>query len=105
MFSDADVIYSYTWKQAVEDGSLVEVFKNRWLQLSGGEPILATAALFADISLAGLREIWNAFVDWLTNTMPTLAEEDRLFSTLMNGKTVWVIPDGTVFTLMYPHEY
>ena len=105
MFNDADVIYSYTWESAVEDGSLVEIFQNRWSELSGGKSILATAALFADISLASLREIWNAFVGWLTDTMPTLPEEDRLFSTTMNSNTVWVIPDGTVFTMMYPHEY
>jgi hypothetical protein len=104
MFDNADVINSYTWQQVVEDGSLVEIFKNWWPELSGGKPILATAALFADVSLAGLHEIWNDFVSWLTSTMPTLPE-DRLFSTTMNGETVWLIPDGTVFTMMYPHDY
>lgn len=105
MFSDADLLYSYTWEQAVEDGSLVVLFRNRWQQLSGGKPILATAALFADVSLAGLREIWNLYVDWLAKVMPTLPEEDRLFSTEMNSKKVWVIGDGTTFTLMYPSDY
>ena len=39
LFDNANVIYSYTWQQAVEDGSLVEIFKNRWPELSGGKPI------------------------------------------------------------------
>src|SRR5688500_16572116 len=33
-------------KQAIADGMLVETFNNRWGQLSGGKPIVATAHLF-----------------------------------------------------------
>ena len=47
-FDDATVIVEYTLKQAIEDGVLVEIFKNRWPQLSGGKPIIATAHLFED---------------------------------------------------------
>jgi hypothetical protein len=37
--------------------------------------------------------------------MPTLPEEDRLFTTTMNGDTVWVIEDDAAYTLMYPEDY
>ena len=56
-FGDATVIVEYTLKQAIEDGVLVEILKNRWPQLSGGKPIIATAHLFEEVSLAGLLEI------------------------------------------------
>jgi hypothetical protein len=102
---DAKVIVEYTLTQAVDDGVLVEIFKNRWLQLSGGKPIVATAHLFEEVSLAGLLEIWNEFVTWRTKVMPTLPEEEQLFHTSMNGKKVWVIEDGAAFTLMYPEDY
>src|SRR5207245_8393324 len=46
IFDDADVISTYTLQQAIEDGVLVEIFKNRWKTLSGGKPIVATAHLF-----------------------------------------------------------
>jgi hypothetical protein len=105
IFDDAAVTSQYTLEQAVEDGVLVEVFKNQWDKLSGGKPIVATAHLFKDISLAGLLEIWNEFVHWQKHVMPTLLEEDRLFHTTMDGKTVWVIEDGTAYTLMYPDDY
>jgi hypothetical protein len=105
IFDDADVISTYPLDQAIKDGVLVEIFKNRWGELSGGKPIVATAHLFNDISLAGLMEIWNEFVSWRKTVMPTLPEAERLFHTTMNGQTVWVIEDGAAFTLLYPEDY
>jgi hypothetical protein len=105
IFDDADVISAYPLDQAIKDGVLVEIFKNRWQELSGGKPIVATAHLYNEISLAGLMEIWNEFAHWQKTIMPTLPEADRLFHTTMNGQTVWVIADGAAFTLMYPEDY
>jgi hypothetical protein len=104
-FDEATVISTYTLQQAIEDGVLVEIFKNRWKELSSGKPIVATNHIFNEISLAGLLEIWNEFVHWRVNVMPTLPEADRLFHTTMNGKKVWVIEDGASFTLMYSEDY
>jgi hypothetical protein len=103
--NDADVIITYTLQQAVEDRVLVEIFKNRWKDLSNGKPIVATGHLFTEVSLAGLLEIWNEFVAWRKDVMPTLLEEDQLFHTSMNNKAVWVIEDGQAFTLVYPEDY
>jgi hypothetical protein len=105
IFDNADVISAYPLEQAIEDGVLVEIFKNRWEELSGGKPIVATAHLHSEISLAGLMEIWNEFVHWQKTVMPALPETDRLFHTTMNGQTVWVIDDEAAFTLMYPADY
>jgi uncharacterized protein DUF6573 len=105
IFDDAEVISKYPLAQAIKDGVLVEIFKNNWDELSGGKPIVATAHLFDEISLAGLREVWNEFVHWQKHVMPTLPEAERLFHTTMDGETVWVIEDGVAFTLMYPDDY
>jgi hypothetical protein len=105
IFDDADVISTYTFTQAIEDGVLVEIFKNRWGQLSGGKPIVATAHLFESVSLAGLLEMWNEYVQWRKYKEPTLPEAERLFTTTMNGKKVWVMEDGEAFTLLYPEDY
>ncbi len=99
------VIFAYTLQQAIADGVLVEIFKNRWTQLSGGKPIVATDHLFGEVSLAGLMEIWNEYVDWKKGVCPTLPEEEQMFSTSMNTKKVWVIEDGQAFTLLYPEDY
>jgi hypothetical protein len=100
-----DVVSVYTLRQAIADGVLVEVFKHRWLTLSGGKPIVATRHLFHEVSPAGLLEIWNEYVDWRRHTEPYIPEEERLFATTMNGQTVWVIEDEAAFTLMYPVDY
>lgn len=105
IFDLDEVITIHSLKQAIEDGVLVEIFKNRWSELSGGKPIVATAHLYREVSLAGLREIWNEFAQWQKEVMRTLPEEERLFHTKMNGLTVWVIEDGAAFTLMYPEDY
>src|SRR5512132_2690966 len=102
---DDDVITVYTLKEAIDDGVLVEIFKNRWNELSGGKPIVATSHLFSEVSLAALIEIWNWYVIWKKNVMPTLPEEDRMFYTKMTGETVWVLEDSQAFTLLYPEDY
>ena len=99
------VVSVYSLEQAIKDGVLVEVFKNRWKELSGGKPIVATAHLFNQISLAGLFEIWNEYVNWRKNIMPTLPEEDQMFVTTMNGEKVWLIEDGDAFTMLYSEDY
>jgi hypothetical protein len=104
-FDDTEIISSYSQQQAVEDGVLVEIFKKRRPKLSGGRPILATSNLYDNVSLAGLMEIWNEFVKWRKEIMPTLPEEEKLFHTQMDGKNVWVIEDDSAFTLMYPEDY
>ena len=103
--TDMDIIVSYTLDQAISDGVLIEIFKNCWGQLSGEKPIVATAHLYGEVSLAGLFEIWNEFVQWKHKVEPTLPEEEQLFKTTMNMETVWVIEDGAAFTLMYPEDY
>jgi len=99
------VVSVYSLEQAIKDGVLVEVFKNRWKELSGGKPTVATAHLFNQISLAGLLEIWNEYVNWRKNIMPTLPEEDQMFVTTMNGEKVWLIEDGDAFTMLYSEDY
>ena len=103
--SNVHVIVEYTLAQAIADGVLVELFKNRWRTLSNGKPIVVTSHLFEEVTLAGLLEIWNEFVLWRTCVCPALPEEEQLFHTSMNGKTVWVIEDGQAFTLLYPEDY
>ena len=102
---EATIISEYSLEQAIKDGVLVEVFKNRWQQLTHGKPIVATAHLFNEISLAGLLEIWNEYVEWQKNIMPTLAEEDQMFVTTMNGEKVWLLEDDAAFTMLYPEDY
>ena len=104
-FEEMDIISRYPLKQAIADEVLVEIFKNRWEQLSGGKPIVATTHLFSEVSLAGLLEIWNEYIEWRKHTEPYLPEEERLFHTTMNSQTVWVIEDGAAFTFMYPEDY
>ena len=99
------VVSVYSLERAIKDGVLVEVFKNRWKELSGGKPIVATAHLFNQVSLAGLFEIWNEYVAWRKNVVPTLPEEDQMFVTTMNGEKVWLIEDGDAFTMLYPEDY
>jgi hypothetical protein len=103
--NDPVIIHEYSLQQAIDDGVLVEICKNRWQELSGGKPIVATSHLFSEVSLAGLMEIWNEYVHWRKNVMQTLPEEERMFHTSMNSKKVWVIEDGAAHTLLYPEDY
>ena len=101
----SDVIYAYTLQQAIEDGVLVEVFKNHWNELTGGKPLVATAAVHREFTLAALQEIWNDYVVWRKQVMPKLPEAEQLFSTKMNDQTIWVMEDGQAFTILFPAGY
>ena len=105
MPKDETVIYAYTLAQAIADGVLVEIFKNRWEQLTGGKPLVATIGIYNAFSLAALQEIWNEYVVWRQQVMHTLPEEEQLFSTKMNDRKVWVLEDGEAFTILFPEEY
>jgi hypothetical protein len=98
------LIIEYTLQQAIADGVLAEVFKNRWKKLTGGKPIVATSHLFNEISLAGLMEIWNEFVVWKRKTEPESSREE-IFTTKMNGKEIWLMEDGQAYTMLYPEDY
>ena len=100
-----NVVYSYTSDQAVEDGLLVRAFEHRWPELSGGRPILVTAAIAEAFSEAAWIEIWNEYVVWRRDVMDTLPLEEQWFVTRMNNRKVWVVDDGAVFTIMFPEDY
>ena len=104
-FEDYKIMYQCSRQKGIDDGILVEILKNRWQELSGDKPIIATSHLYHNVSLAGLLEIWNEFVEWRKNIMPKLPEEKQMFTTSMNFEKVWVIEDGEAFTLMYPSDY
>ena len=84
---------------------LVEIFKSRWDELTGGKPLVATVGVYHAFSLAALQEIWNEYVVWRQQVMHTLPEEEQLFRTTMNDRRVWVLEDGEAFTILFPEEY
>jgi hypothetical protein len=100
-----NIISEYTLSLAIADGVLVEICKDRWGKLTGGKPLVATSHIYGEISLAGLMEIWNEYVDWKKRIEPTLPEENRLFTTSMNDNKVWLIEDGQAYTILYPEDY
>lgn len=105
MWDEDVVLYGYTLDQAVEDGVKSYIFENRWAQLSGGHPITATRAIMEAFSMAALIEIWNELVVWLKTVAPHLPEEDQMFVTKMNGQDVWILEDGSCFTILFPSDY
>jgi hypothetical protein len=105
MSNEWPIISKYTWEQMVADGDAVEILKHRWPELSSGKPILATTHLFNEISLAGLMECWNDFVIWKATVEMTLPVAERMFTTEMNCKTLWIIEDSETFTMMFPEDY
>jgi hypothetical protein len=52
IFDPDEVITEHSLREAIEDGALVEIFKKRWRQLSGGKPIVASAHLVEEVGYA-----------------------------------------------------
>ena len=103
---EATIISEYSLEQAIEDGVLVEVFKEMWETLSDGKPIVVTRRLFEEANgLHLLFGVVTQFVHWKTNVLPKLPEEERLFTDEVKGKKVWVLEDAQAITLLYPEDY
>ncbi|MFC1495970.1 hypothetical protein ACFL52_00985 [Candidatus Margulisiibacteriota bacterium] len=98
---EPEIIFSYTLQDAIDDGVLAEVLKHRWPELTGGKPLVASAKIMNQISLAGIIEIWNEFVRW----RETNPEDKTFYKTKMNEQEVWLIEDGQALTVMYPSDY
>src|SRR3954470_2626966 len=105
MSDDPIVLHAYTLEEAIEDGVLVEVFKPLWKRLTGSKPLVAIAAVYDKYSLMDLQKIWNEYVRWRKTTLPTLPEEDQMFTTQVSGTTVWVIEDAAAITILFPEDY
>jgi hypothetical protein len=100
-----DVIYEYSLDQSIEDGVLVEVFKNMWDVLSHGKPIVVTRRIYEDANEHLLFGVVNQFDRWKRDVLPTLPEEERLFTSTIHDKKVWVIEDAQAITILYPGDY
>lgn len=94
------IVSTYTASQAVEDGELVELFKNRWEQLTHGRPILATSHVFESFSLAAFQEMYNEYA-----RKAVTQEQKELFVTKMNNQKVWVVGSPESITFMFPEDY
>ena len=81
---------------------LAEVFKNRWKQLTGGMPILASSNVYGAYSLAAFHEMWNEFSMSMRGKR---IEPGYMFKTKMNDREIWLIFDGQVYTFMFPEDY
>jgi len=102
---EATIISEYSLEQAIADGELVEVFKEMWETISQGKPIVVTRRLFEETNLHLLFGVVTQFAHWKTNVLPTLPEEERLFTDEVKGKKVWVMEDAQAITILYPAEY
>jgi hypothetical protein len=98
------MIYEYTLAQAVADGQLVEIFKERWSKLTGGKPLVATMNIMAEFTLVSLQEIWNEYEKWRQTTDPKRQREE-IFTTQLNDHKVWVMEDQQAFTILFPEDY
>jgi hypothetical protein len=99
------VISVYTLEEALADGVLVRVCEPAWPKLTGGKPIVASAAVYQSFSLSTLLEIWDQYVYWYKQVMPHLPEEERLFATMVDEQKVWVLDDPQAVTILFPDDY
>ena len=104
-YLDSETVTRTEYKKPQQKTGWGQTLKDQWQHPSQGKPIVATSHLFSQVSLAGLLEIWNEYVVWRKNVMPSLPEADQLFSTTMNGEKVWLLEDGEAFTMLYPEDY
>ena len=107
---DLDIVISeYTLEQAIADGILSKRLMKQTAAFTAkyvnDKPVVATVHLFNEVSHADLLDLWNKFILWRQNVMPTLPEVDRTFTTKIKGKLVWVDETDEAVTMMYPEDY
>jgi hypothetical protein len=102
---DFAVIDVYSLDDAVADGILVPLIPEYWETLTGGIPIVVTAALHERFSEEQLTGVYNRYVHWFHHIRETLPDEDQMYSETLEGEKVWVIFDGAAVTILFPRDY
>jgi len=99
------LIHSYTLDEALNDGVLVAFDQPSWPVITGGKPLVVTSAIRECLTDDQIKAVWDQFVGWMRHVRDTLPEEEQLFSTTVNGQTVWVLEDTVSFCVMFPTDY
>jgi hypothetical protein len=75
------------------------------LLTEGDKPIVVTLGVAEKLGLFTAVELWQDYLVWKEKVLPTLPEEDQLFTKKVNGYKVWVIEDSSAITVLFPEEY
>jgi hypothetical protein len=101
-------IYSYTLKQALDDGVLESMILDldpAMLEMVKGKVLVMTVGVAYELTAEERQTVWELYCHWREHTLPTLAAEEQLFSTSIRKYKVFVIEDGVAFTAMLSSEY
>lgn len=100
-----ELVVVVTLDDAIAEGALVKVREEGWPRLTGGKPIAVSDNVAQQIGAEeAFDAVWGEYIIWRTYIEPTLPEEQRLFSTTVQGRKVWVIEDGQAFTILFPED-
>lgn len=99
-WEDAEIVYSYTDEQAIEDGVIIPV--------KFGSIIRITRAVFDDYDKGGFNA--SAFFSFMNEADKVLEEQkkarkDWFYSALIQGRKYFFVENGSGFTLMKPEDY
>jgi len=99
-WKDADVVFTYTDEQAIEDGVIIPV--------KFGCIIRITRAVFDDFDKGGFNA--SAFYSFMNEALKLLEEqkkvkEDWFYSASIQGRKYFFVENGSGFTLMKPEDY
>jgi hypothetical protein len=98
-----NLVSTYRLEEAIKDGFVAKLCYVLW---NGRyKPYVATAHVLEDIGKDGALEIWKEFAQWRSWVMPRLPEEDQLFVTGVDSRTIWIIEDDAAYTIMYAEDY
>jgi hypothetical protein len=98
-----NLVLTYRLEEAIKDGIVAKLCYVLWNGTY--KPYVATANELEEIGQDGAMEIWKEFAQWRYWVMPTLPEEDQLFVTGVDGRTICIIEDVAAYTIMYPEDF
>jgi hypothetical protein len=92
-------------ERSSESTSVGEVLEQSKKSTSVRKQVVVTAQVSQEVSEETLRAIYDAYMVWRTNVMPTQPPEEQVFTTKMTGKKIWVMEDAEAVTILYPEDY
>ena len=99
-WKDAEVIYKYTDKQAIEDGVISPVKFEKITRI--------TRAVFDDFDKGGFNA--SGFYSFINEAVKELGRQQRrkddwFYSVQIEGRKYFLVENGAGFTLMKPEDY
>jgi hypothetical protein len=92
------------WEQAIQDRRRYRLWRDDE-DLPTKKPVLASSEIWLGLVNDEIARLFGRYLDWLAADCAHRTKDAHVFATDdCRGRRIWIVNDGPVITIRYPHE-